>query len=833
MNGVFRCCDDDRRAAVAAHGVLNGMDWLQVVDRDAPAPADRQRFLRVSFIKPPAALAVSPTNVRVEGGERIPLVDVIGTSFDGDVLVVEVAEPGDFSRYTLRLVDAADHSLPLAGIDPVLSAIDFSFKVECDTRFDCEQSADCPSQPRAPLDIDYLARDYPALRQLLLDRLSVLAPGWSDRSPADLGIALIELLAYVGDRLSYQQDAVATEAYIGTARSRISVRRHARLIDYRMHDGCNARTWVHVEVGASMLELPAGTRLITAVPRRPPRLPAGALDDIAAGDARPIVFETMHTARLFADQNELCFYTWGGARCCLPRGATRATLAGHCTSLTLVDSARQVLVFEEVKGPRSGRVADADRSHRHAVRLTRVTLAEDPAGGQLHADAAQRSDAAVPVTLIEWAEEDALPFPLCISAAAAGVLHENVSVARGNIVLADHGETRRPRPLTPAVPQPAFAHQANTARDMCDDAPRAVVAPRYQPTLPEGPVTLATPYDADAPPPAGAALRQDPARALHVVTLRTSPDPLLPVWRPDADLLAAGPADEVFTVEQEEDGGMRLRFGDGERGRRPPPGETFTATYRIGTGTDGNIGGDAIAHVLSDDIGLVSVRNPLPAIGGTAPESMEHVRQTAPAAFRTQERAVTPDDYAAVARAVGGVQHARATPRWTGSWRTMVVTLDPAGGEAVEAKLRERARTRLDRYRMAGTDVAVRRARYVALEIALAVCAEAGHVAADVERDLAARLGAGTLPDGTRALFHPDNLTFGRPVWLSQVYGAARNVPGVASVHVTAFRRQGDTGSADLDAGRIELDTLELPRLANDPNFPERGVLRITVQGGR
>src|SRR2546427_6685807 len=46
-----------------------------------------------------------------------------------------------------------------------------------------------------------------------------------------------ELLAYVGDYLSYQQDAVATEAYLGTARRRVSVRRHARLVDYLVHDG--------------------------------------------------------------------------------------------------------------------------------------------------------------------------------------------------------------------------------------------------------------------------------------------------------------------------------------------------------------------------------------------------------------------------------------------------------------------------------------------------------------------------------------------------------------------------------------------------------------------
>ena len=73
-------------------------------------------------------------------------------------------------------------------------------------------------------------------------------PDWAERNPADLGVALVEVLAYVADHLSYRQDAIATEAYLGTARRRVSVRRHARLVDYPMHDGCNARTWLHVRL---------------------------------------------------------------------------------------------------------------------------------------------------------------------------------------------------------------------------------------------------------------------------------------------------------------------------------------------------------------------------------------------------------------------------------------------------------------------------------------------------------------------------------------------------------------------------------------------------------
>ena len=75
-----------------------------------------------------------------------------------------------------------------------------------------------------------------------------------------------------------------------------------------------------------------------------------------------------------------------------------------------------------------------------------------------------------------------------------------------------------------------------------------------------------------------------------------------------------------------------------------------------------------------------SVSNPLPARGGTDPEPMEEARQNAPAAFRVQQRAVTPDDYAEKAGLHPDVQRAAATWRWTGCWYTIFLTIDRRGG---------------------------------------------------------------------------------------------------------------------------------------------------------
>ena len=141
--------------------------------------------------------------------------------------------------------DLADDA-PLPDFDPRLSAIDFSFKVECPSDFDCKPQDDCADEPGADPDLNYLARDYESIRRLVMDRLATRMPDWQGhRSPADVVHTLAELIAYVGDLQHYELDAVATEAYLRTARRRTSLRRHALLVDYAMHEGCNARAWLH------------------------------------------------------------------------------------------------------------------------------------------------------------------------------------------------------------------------------------------------------------------------------------------------------------------------------------------------------------------------------------------------------------------------------------------------------------------------------------------------------------------------------------------------------------------------------------------------------------
>lgn len=211
---------------------------------------------------------------------------------------------------------------------------------------------------------------------------------------------------------------------------------------------------------------------------------------------------------------------------------------------------------------------------------------------------------------------------------------------------------------------------------------------------------------------------------------------------------------------------------------------------------------------------------------------MEEVRRKAPAAFRTQRRAVTPEDYARRAGSLQGVQRATARFRWTGSWHTVFVTTDRTGGMEVTGQFKENLKRHVEPYRMAGHDLAVREPRYVSLEIDLAVCVLDGHFRSAVRGAVLDVLSSGLRNDGSPGMFHPDRLSFGEPVYLSAVYAAVQSVPGVDMVTVTRFQRQGLDDSTAMEKGFIAIGPLEIARLDNDPNNTDHGVLRLTTRGG-
>ena len=71
--------------------------------------------------------------------------------------------------------------------------------------------------------IDYTNRDYNSLLEAMLALASEKLPEWTDHSPNDFGVVLLELFAYMGDIQLYYQDRIANESFLETAAERRSV----------------------------------------------------------------------------------------------------------------------------------------------------------------------------------------------------------------------------------------------------------------------------------------------------------------------------------------------------------------------------------------------------------------------------------------------------------------------------------------------------------------------------------------------------------------------------------------------------------------------------------
>ena len=847
-------CNNDqaRRALLLNRPEFNGIDYVEVAAAD-------HHVLRVFFLKPvgpldPAnpgdtndeyGLSTNPSPITIDGGTRIVGITPVSVTRQADgSLTVVVNQPGDFSTYTL--------AIEVPGLDRRLREVDFSFMASCPADFDCREDAACPPTPFTEPLLDYQAKDYASFRRLMLDLLPRLNPDAVERNPSDINIALIELLAYEADRLSYFQDAVMNEAYLSTVRQRISARRLARLIDYRMHDGRNAWTWLHVGVSAPLV-LEQGTKAISRVtsPLKgdaaapgpvidQTRITVDALDTDQAL-ASTVVFETTHPVELDPLNNRIILHTWGNDECCLAAGTTEAflyTIKPDATADAPVLKKGDFVLFEEMRGPLTGLAADANPAHRQVVRLDQEPeVDQDPLFSNITVDGVPQpwlsGQTPLPLLRVHWAADEALHFPFCLSARPVGMpLFRNVTIARGNMVLADHGIT---------------------IEELVTPDPSMIAAPNFRLGLSRGPLTLqAEPaevnYDAGTlrlltprTTLTASAAEANPAVALSVAFATESE-----LWTPARDLLESSVFDQEFVPEIDNSGRALLRFGDNEYARSVDGALRIRAVYRVGSGVKGNVGADAMAHLGLDPstTEVTTVRNPLPATGGVEAETIEEVRQWAPQAFRAEQfRAVTEADYVSVARKLPQVQSAVASFRWTGSWYTVFLGIQPAdtsglvrrpnGVTLLSDSLRQTVTRFLDGYRIAGYDLEIRPPEFLPLEIDLSLCVSPGYFRGDVEEGVLTALSSRILPDGRRGYFYPGNFVFGEPLYLSQIYAAVEAVEGVDSAVVTVFRPFGQPDNGELAAGVIPAGPWQIVQLDNDPNFGEHGVLKVTMLGGK
>ncbi len=808
---IFFCAAEARRQAVReavddqGNAFVNGMDFVEVV------PGSGQRTLELHFIHPlpgqsdavPAAPVLGTANFKIRRqpshtGQNVVAVDAVAVQENIATLSLDAA--GDFAFYDLLLVANENTDSPPSGFDPQLASLRFSFKAACPSDADCRELSICDDKTESSPYIDYRARDFESFNRVLTDRLRQLLPRWRGDSPVDQTAALVDLLSYVGDHLNYQLDWVGTQSYLDTALERVAIGRHARLRNFWMHEGNNARSWISIDVHG-LVTVPFGTRIVAGAPDQHQLASAGKFDSL--DPRRSAVFETMHSLPLDPALNRLSVYTWGAEECVLCAGSTSVTLYDPGVPL------QDFLLLEQVLDPQRADGASLTGyrdGQRWVVRVRSVQPEIDAVTG----------DALIRVT---WDKGDALPFSLCVSSRIGDDVIDDVTIARGNIMLADHGLS-----IESIVTDPDVQVPITTDVEQRIESQRRGLSPYqapakgpYRPAVQSrlNPITRAAAWDQSGS--ASSALLQRSDMAEPQLSLRSRSG----IWQSTSDILEHDENDRVFVPETDNNGVAHLRFGIGGHGQLPEPLEAFVANGRVGNGIAGNVGVESLTTMVLPGAPILRVRNPLPATGGVDPEDVERVKRFAPVAFRQQQRAVTLQDYVDRALQFPGVQDAYATFRWMASWYTVVISIDRLGGQVISESFRADFLAHINQYRLMGYDVRLRDPIRVPLDIELHICLSNGADRAVVEIELARSFGS-----QKGGLFHPDNIGFGYTLFASQIIDAALKIDGVLDAVLTKFQRFGQAPDGELADGRITAREHEVIELLQDPSAPGRGRMR-------
>lgn len=477
-------------------------------------------------------------------------------------------------------------------------------------------------------DIDYLTRDYRGLRDFMLALRGKLDTAWTESSAADVGVTVLEALAYRLDHLAYAGDRVASEAFIGTARSRQAVRRHAALGDHLLDRGSTSSGYQHFALREGELELAAMTSVGTR------------LSPEATEDGRDI-FQT--TQALTLDQRRNSFHL----RKSLPAGSSLVWLAG---------SGGQGLALWSL-GFRPGMlIALVSRDHAEIAEISRVQssalVLATPCQHTYHAGTSDRAASVLaniaPVRrgqltgwrLLGTGGRDLEGGPrahyfqqrVAMLAALAEELEQHRGLWAQHADLAHSWQSAR-RLMDLAVCRlrttvaALSGDLANRLIELLDEAETLLrsIATSLDLALSAGyqrSKRVPLPRQALSLPQEDAVLFLEDTRTIEVVTLTSGQ---VTRWDEVEDFLRSGPNDRHYVVEIADIRRVAIRFGDGAHGAMPAPGAPILARWVTGDPALADVGRGALSRPLGPHTDLLECSNPTSTSGWRAPEELSKV----------------------------------------------------------------------------------------------------------------------------------------------------------------------------------------------------------------
>ncbi|MGD2087580.1 MAG: putative baseplate assembly protein [Candidatus Aminicenantes bacterium] len=246
------------------------------------------------------------------------------------------------------------------------------------------------------------------------------------------------------------------------------------------------------------------------------------------------------------------------------------------------------------------------------------------------------------------------------------------------------------------------------------------------------------------------------------------------LWKEVPFFYGVSAEERVYVTCIADDGTVTVQFGDGITGARLPTGvENVKATYRVGIGPDALVKAGQISLLMTPELGVNGVVNPLAPSGAENPETRDKARQNAPRTVLTLDRVVSIRDYEDFANAYPGIGKAKVALFWKGEQRVVHLTAAAADGGAVSSDLNKNLTDSIDAARHPDHQVRVGSFRPLYFDVKARVLVDSDYIKENV---LAA------VSEALKKAFSFASRDFGQAVTPSEVTAVIQGVKGVAAV---------------------------------------------------
>jgi len=253
-------------------------------------------------------------------------------------------------------------------------------------------------------------------------------------------------------------------------------------------------------------------------------------------------------------------------------------------------------------------------------------------------------------------------------------------------------------------------------------------------------------------------------------------------WKEVSTFYNTSSEERIYITRCEDDGTTYIQFGDGITGARLSTGvENIVATYRVGIGLEGILKPNQLSLLMTPQLGVKSVLNPMATSGAENPEALERIRYNAPLTVLTLDRIVSISDYTDFTSAFAGIGKARADLLWKGEDRTIHLTVASADEGPIDSTLEDNLTNAIDGARHDNYPIVINSFEETLFDVKAKI---------KIHPDYLEDKVISSVQESLIANYNFESRSFGQVVTPSEIIATMQSVEGVVAVDLDKLNGQ-------------------------------------------